>query len=88
MLFLSNEKEHLNAFLKLRNLVVKIIKILLRKSNHLQNYAGNLVLFYVLFMVAQKKNFSLGREFVKSDYYKSLTLQIYELRHSEFKYHA
>lgn len=52
MLFLLNEKERLNACLKLGNLVVKISKIFLRKNNHLQNYAGSLVLFYVLFMVA------------------------------------
>lgn len=52
MLFLLNEKEHLNVCLKLRNLVDKDSKIFLRKNKHLQNYPGNLMLFYTLFMVA------------------------------------
>lgn len=52
MLFLSNEKEHIHACLKLRDLVVKISEIFLRKNNHLWTYAGNLVLFYALFVVS------------------------------------
>lgn len=37
---------------KNRNPVAKISKVLFKKNYHLQNYAGNLVLFCVLFVVA------------------------------------
>ena len=61
MLFLSNEKEHIKACLKLRDLV-KISKIFLKKNNHFWNYAGNLVLFLCVTCSNLEKEFWLRRD--------------------------